>query len=195
VLYAVMLLCCVIIGMRVYLGISTNDDADAIASGAVSSTAIPASLPEFTLNDMWGEPHSITEWSGEPLLINFWATWCAPCRREMPLLQALHSSQDELQVLGIAIDRQTDVQTYMAEAGINYPTLVGEQDAMQVSEMFGLEGLGLPFTILVTANGEILTVFIGEIEAAELETLAATSRAVERGELDSATARKQLESL
>jgi thiol-disulfide isomerase/thioredoxin len=191
-LFAVMLLCCVIIGMRVYIALDASDNSDAIAVGAVSSDAMLTKLPEFTLNDMWGEPHSISEWAGKPLLINFWATWCAPCRREMPLLQALHTSQDDLQILGIAIDRQADVQTYMAESGISYPSLVGEEDAMRVSDLFGLEGLGLPFTVLIGAGGEVLTVFIGEIEAAELDEMADISRRFASGELSFAESREQL---
>jgi thiol-disulfide isomerase/thioredoxin len=194
-LFAVMLLCCVIIGMRVYIALDASDNSDAIAVGAVSSDAMLTKLPEFTLNDMWGEPHSISEWAGKPLLINFWATWCAPCRREMPLLQALHTSQDDLQILGIAIDRQADVQTYMAESGISYPSLVGEEDAMRVSDLFGLEGLGLPFTVLIGAGGEVLTVFIGEIEAAELDEMADISRRFASGELSLAESREQLSEL
>jgi thiol-disulfide isomerase/thioredoxin len=191
-LFAVMLLCCVIIGMRVYIALDAPDNSDAIAVGAVSNDAMLTTLPEFTLNDMWGEPHSISEWAGKPLLINFWATWCAPCRREMPLLQALHTSQNELQVLGIAIDRQPDVQSYMAESGISYPSLVGEEDAIRVSDMFGLEGLGLPFTILIGAGGEVLTIFVGEIEAEELDEMASISRRFAAGELGLEEARERL---
>lgn len=194
-LYAVILISCMIIGIASYLQLNTPEPSVSFEAGAAGSNEIPDMLPQFTLNDMWGEPRSINEWSGKPLLINFWATWCAPCRREMPLLQALHTSQDNLQVLGIAIDRINDVQTYMAEAGISYPTLVGEQDAMRVSDQFGLEGLGLPFTILVSSRGEILTIFIGEIHAAELEEFARMSLAVESGQMDTAAARQQLEAL
>lgn len=191
-LFAVMLVCCMIIGIRVYLELNTAQNSAVLAVGAADSAELPEKLTDFTLNDMWGEPHSITEWSGKPLLINFWATWCAPCRREMPLLQALHTSQDELQILGIAIDRQDDVQSYMAESGISYPSLVGEGDAMRVSDMFGLEGLGLPFTVLVGADSEILTVFIGEIDAKQLEVMAKISRNFAAGELGLEESRERL---
>lgn len=190
-LYAVMLFCCVIIGMGVYVELNQAPEL----AGTVNNNRVPETLPEFSLSDMWGKQHAIGEWAGKPLLINFWATWCAPCRREMPLLQALHVSQSELQVLGIAIDRQPDVQTYMAEAGITYPSLVGEEDAMAVSDLFGLPGLGLPFTVLVGSNGEILTVFIGEIDASELSKLAETSKAFDKGRINLATARHRLQDL
>jgi thiol-disulfide isomerase/thioredoxin len=192
-LYGIMLVSCLIIGMRVYLGLNTTSDAP--ATGAVSSTSLPEQLPDFVLNDVRGEPRSIREWAGKPLLINFWATWCAPCRREMPLLQALHSSQNQLQVLGIAIDRQSDVQSYLAEAGISYPSLVGETDAIAVSDLFGLNGLGLPFSVLVGSQGEILTVFVGEIDARQLETMAAISLAFNKQEIALVTAQERLNEL
>jgi thiol-disulfide isomerase/thioredoxin len=189
-----MLLCCMIIGVRVYLEFQPGNSQGELLQPAQS---FPDRLPDFTLNDVWEEPHSITEWAGEPMLINFWATWCAPCRREMPLLQALHNERatSGIQVIGIAIDRRNDVQSYIAEAGISYPILAGEMDAMAVSDQFGLDGLGLPFSVLVTADGRILTVFIGEIDMDELRELVAISTAVENQTLSLPQARRQLAAL
>ena len=191
-LYAVIMICCAIIGMRSYLELN---NPDAASTGSISSQKLPDTVPDFTLNDPWGEPHSISEWAGRPLLINFWATWCAPCRREMPLLQALHASQTNLQVLGIAIDRPADVQTYLAESGISYPSLVGEEDAMAVSELFGINTLGLPFTVVASSTGQILTIYIGEFSASELEQIATTVHKLENGDIALESARKQLEKL
>ena len=193
-LYGVMLLCCGVIGTGVYLKIAEPDKGN---EAAARNDSFPDELPLFTLNDVWDEPHSIEEWSGEPLVINFWATGCAPCRREMPLLRALHNDQAKagITVIGIAIDRRPDVQSYIAEAGISYPILSGEMDAMAVSDLFGLEGLGLPFSVLVGSNRQILTVFIGEIELAELQEMIAISQAVEAQELAINDARLSLEQL
>ena len=192
-LIVIMLISCVIIGARLYLELQGEQRAE----GAGTIATAPEHLPEFILNDVWGEPQSIGSWSGEALLINFWATWCAPCRREMPLLQALHNERADtgITVIGIAIDRQPDVASYITESGISYPILVGEEDAMAVSDMFGLEGLGLPFTVLSTADGQILTVYIGELVAEQLATMATVSQGVAAGSISIAAARQQLAEL
>jgi len=192
-LIVIMLVSCVIIGARLYLELQGEQRAE----GAGTIATAPEYLPEFVLNDVWGEPQSIGSWSGEALLINFWATWCAPCRREMPLLQALHNERADtgITVIGIAIDRQPDVASYITESGISYPILVGEEDAMAVSDMFGLEGLGLPFTVLSTADGQILTVYIGELVAEQLATMATVSQGVAAGSISIAAARQQLAEL
>ncbi len=171
-------------------GIVSTEDSDA-------AVGIGSPLPELTLNDLRGQPRAVAEWAGRTLLINFWATWCAPCRREMPLLQALHNERSAtgIQVVGIAIDRQPDVQSYIAEAGISYPILSGEADAMAVSDLFGLDGLGLPFSVLVASDGKILTVHIGEVVRQQLAAMVDISKAFEAGELELDQARRQLAEL
>jgi thiol-disulfide isomerase/thioredoxin len=198
-LYLLMLLCCVIIGVRVYLEFSQAEPPAAAGIQTDSEPAVsePATLPEFTLKDVWGEPHAISEWAGEPLLINFWATWCAPCRREMPLLQNLHNERSKtgLQIVGVAIDRQPDVQSYITEAGITYPILAGESDAIAVTDLFNLPGLGLPFSVLVAADGSILTVYLGELVTPQLAEMVTVSQAVTAGQLNLASARSRLDRL
>jgi thiol-disulfide isomerase/thioredoxin len=198
-LYLLMLLSCVIIGVRVYLEFSQAEPPAATGIPADNEPAVsePTTLPEFTLNDVWGEPHSISEWAGEPMLINFWATWCAPCRREMPLLQNLHNERGKtgVQIIGVAIDRQPDVQSYITEAGISYPILVGESDAIAVTDLFYLPGLGLPFSVLVAADGSILTVYLGELVTPQLAEMVTVSQKVATGQLNLASARDRLDRL
>ncbi len=193
-LLAVVMVCSAIIGMRVYLELREQPPDDSSLPRAGQHAGAPEVLPGFTLNDIEGRPRAISEWSGQPLLLNFWATWCAPCRREIPLLQKLHAEQaiHGIQVIGIAIDRRDDVELFLAEYGVTYPNLVGDADAIEVSTLFGLEGLGLPFSVLSAADGSILTVHIGEIDGSQLAELTAISGRYAAGQLDLQTARDQL---
>jgi len=194
-LFVVVMLCATIIGVRVYLDLSTHSAATEFVPEAGHVAGAPDMLPEFVLNDVYGDPRNIREWAGKPLLVNFWATWCAPCRREIPLLETLHKEQAGIEVVGIAIDRQSDVEAFIGEFGVSYPNLVGQEDALAVSDQFGLEGLGLPFTVLAAADGRILTVHIGEIDAAQLAEMVSVSRAYASGELPLLAARAKLTEL
>ena len=82
--------------------------------------------PAFTLPDITGVDHNFSEWSGKNRILNFWATWCAPCRREIPLLKAFQTEQgdNEFQVIGIAVDFPEPVANYAETAEFNYPILV-----------------------------------------------------------------------
>ncbi len=176
-----------------------------IKTGAISSSTVPqvtpdselAMLPDFTLMDVGGNPRSISEWSKQPLLINFWATWCAPCRREMPLLQKLHEERqnNSFQVIGVAIDRLDDVQAYVIESGVTYPILVGELEAMEVAEKFGSGFVGLPFSVFTAPNGQVLTVRNGELQRDELRAILAITDQVTSGQLSTAEARQQFAEL
>ena len=195
-LFGVVMLCAMIVGMRVYLELDARQERvqeyteSLPQAGQASGT--PEVLPHFVLDDVWGERRNIHEWMGRPLLINFWATWCAPCRREIPLLEALHKDESGIQVIGIAIDKQPDVMTFIGEFGVSYPNLVGETDAIAVSEQFGVAELGLPFTVLTGGDGSVLTVHIGELNAAQLSKIAEISAAYESGSLEKAAARAEL---
>src|SRR5213075_2210542 len=83
-------------------------------------------LPDFTLANLAGEPQSIKTLGGKPMLINFWATWCGPCLREIPMLKELQTHRPDLQVVGIAVDRREPVVGFADKRQFNYPILIGE---------------------------------------------------------------------
>lgn len=147
----------------------------------------------FTLPDLEGQPRSLADWDGKARLVNFWATWCAPCRREIPLLKQVQAEHGPgVQVIGIAVDYREDVLAYAETAEFNYPILIGRDDAIAAAESAGVEFIGLPFTMVITADGQLVKTHLGEIVAAELEQIVNVLERVDSGELDLAGAREAL---
>ena len=115
-------------------------------------------MSDFFLENIEGETISIVEVRGEKTLINFWATWCRPCRKEMPMLNGVFLSQDpsDFSVVGIAIDKPEKVKQFVAELGIDFPIMVGQSEAYDVMKDLGNEALTLPYTILIDEEGEVV---------------------------------------
>lgn len=130
--------------------------------------------PTFTLPDIDGIERHSSQWHGKSVILNFWATWCGPCRKEIPLLKAFQDEhgKDGFQVIGIAVDFADAVAEYAVAAEFNYPILVGEQDAMAIPEASGIGIPGLPLTMFVSAEGELLSAFIGELHQSHLDQIA-----------------------
>ncbi len=153
--------------------------------------------PAFTLPDIDGAPREFAEWDGSHRLLNFWATWCAPCRREIPLLKTFQDEHGEagFQVLGIAVDYPEEVRRYAEEADFNYPVLVGQQDAMAVAESSGIEFIGMPFTMFVTRDGEYVGAYIGELHQSHLDDVVNILTRLDNGEITRDEARGALKLL
>ena len=152
-------------------------------------------VPDLRLPDLASAtPRSLREWSDKALIINFWATWCAPCRKEMPLLEQVHQQWRDrgVAVVGVAIDRLEPVQSFVGEAGISYPILVGEQEAMGLAESFAPDLPGLPLTVLAAPGGEILQRHVGEIHAEELDQIVTVLGELAAGRIQPAEARARL---
>lgn len=144
---------------------SAPDPKEISAMQAVPHPVVPAQLPDFSLNDLSGKSTSISAWSGKSLVINFWATWCAPCRREIPLLKTLSAdwAGRDLEVVGIAVDYADKVRQFAGQFKIDYPVLIGEQDALDAAAKFGMDSPALPFTVFTDRRGEVVALFVGEL--------------------------------
>ncbi len=154
---------------------------------------IPERLPDFSLPDLGGVSHRLADWRGRPLVVNFWATWCEPCRREIPLLKTIRreNAGNHLEIVGIAIDHPEDVRKFVGELGIDYPILVGEKGGLEAVSAFGVDTV-LPFTIFADAEGRIVTLKIGELHRDEATFILARLAEVGKGRLSVAAAREQI---
>jgi len=125
--------------------------------------------PDFRLASNSGEFVTPADYPGKTLLFNFWATWCAPCRHEIPMLVDLQNEYGPqgLQVIGIALDDVQGVRDFVDRYGISYPVLVGAADVMQTSVDFGNTAGVLPYSVLVDRDGMIRWRLAGEIERTE----------------------------
>jgi thiol-disulfide isomerase/thioredoxin len=130
--------------------------------------AIPDTLPDITLADRDGKPTKLASFAGRPLMVNFWATWCAPCRREIPLLNKIRMERkaQNAEIVGIAVDFRDDVLSFVTKTALNYPLLIGEEDGLAAAEAFGM-GMGFPFSVFVDSQNRILTVKVGELHEDE----------------------------
>jgi len=103
--------------------------------------------------------------------VNFWATWCPPCRREIPLLIELQNEYGaDLAVIGIAVDDMETVREYAVKSQFNYPVLVGQQNAVELGNQVLADWIGLPFTAFVNASGDVVRVHVGELHRDQAET-------------------------
>jgi thiol-disulfide isomerase/thioredoxin len=165
---------------------------------AVEATEVVDETPikvAFELNDLEDKPRKFSEWEGKHRLVNFWATWCAPCRREIPLLKAFQEKHGagDFMVIGIAVEFLEPVVAYAEEAQFNYQILYGEQDAMAVAESSGIGFIGLPFTMVVGKDGTLIGAHMGEIHQEHLDSIVMVLGQLDRGEVDVPGARDALD--
>jgi thiol-disulfide isomerase/thioredoxin len=125
------------------------------------------------LPDVGGVGHSLGQWRGRVLVVNFWATWCAPCREEIPAfvrLQERHGAKG-LQFVGIAIDQPGKVLEFAREFRINYPLLIGATESLELMRLAGNRQAVLPYTLVIDRSGRLVSRQPGGVKEAGLEKL------------------------
>ncbi len=163
---------------------SKSDAAVESASGVLPPARVPARLPAFSLAGLDGRPTPIDRWHGRAIVLNFWATWCAPCRREIPLLTRVSHdwAQRGVSVVGVAVDHPEAVARFVGELHVDYPVLTGEQDALDVAKALGVDTPVFPFTVFVDRGGDVVALYLGELHAAEIDLLLGEVTRVDRDE-------------
>jgi thiol-disulfide isomerase/thioredoxin len=166
---------------------ATSDDR------APPSQPIADALPDVAFKDQRGITRRLSDWKGRPLLVNFWAPWCEPCREEIPFLERLSSQRapDGLQVIGVAVDSRAAVLDYARRAAIQYPLLIGEQPGLQAVRALGMEAV-FPFSVFVDARGRIVTLKIGKLRPDQAALILGRMDDLDRGRIDLAIARREI---
>jgi peroxiredoxin len=139
----------------------------------LDGTLLGSFRPDFQLTSNNGGSVSVADYTGKTILVNFWATWCAPCRQEMPMLMDLQREYGShgLQVIGIALDDAQSVRSFVDTYGISYPILVGSEDVFTTSVAYGNEEGVLPYSVLIDKKGVVRWYYAGIIQHKEIASL------------------------
>jgi len=136
-------------------------------------SADPSALLALSLPDLDGTPQSLMQWRGKVMVVNFWATWCGPCREEMPeFVRAQREFGPKgLQFVGIAVDQRDKVAQFAKEFDLNYPALIGGYEAMDVAKPLGNRLAALPFTVVLDRQGRIVHTQLGPLKPGVLRSI------------------------
>jgi thiol-disulfide isomerase/thioredoxin len=124
-----------------------------------------------TLDDLSDKPVALAQYKGRPLIVNFWARWCGPCRDEIPdLIKARAKRKDRVEVLGIAIEDNTEAVRDFAKAyEIDYPVLMAKSKGIDLMRALGNTRAGLPFTLVIDRRGKLVSSKLGPLNSADIE--------------------------
>jgi thiol-disulfide isomerase/thioredoxin len=148
----------------------------ALFSTLTAAEDFPSSAPLFaaTLNDLDDKPVALERYKGKPLIVNFWARWCGPCRAEIPeLIEIRKAHKGKLEVLGIGIEDKADAAKEFAKAyEMDYPVFVAREKGIPLMLALGNTKGGLPFTIVIDRNGQVVQKKMGIMKKADLDAAA-----------------------
>lgn len=148
----------------------------AVHNPIAPESVIGTKIEDFSLSDSNGELRSLSEWQNKVIVINFWATWCAPCREEIPAFVDLQQRYNGkgLQFIGIALQEAEEVRGFLEEYNVNYPSLVGGDEVIEAAKRLGNDIGALPYTVIVDSSGEIVFTRRGPLSKTDAETFIQT---------------------
>lgn len=153
-----------------------------IAATAVGSVpfmrvaqAAPAPFYELDFPTPDGDSRAVSDFLGKPMVLNFWATWCPPCVKEMPDLDDLQQKYPGVTIVGLAVDTASNVVKFREKVSVSYPILVAGHGGIELMKGMGNPRGGLPFTLLFDAQGQVTQQFLGQIDRDELDAVLANT--------------------
>jgi peroxiredoxin len=155
------------------LGLIGSLSIGAPAAGNSLPEEAPPAAPDFTLTSLDGERYTLSKLRGKVVLVNFWATWCPPCLKEIPYFVELQEEYGEqgFQIIGIAIDDEDAVRAFADDMGINYPVMASELEAIELSKHYGNRIGALPYSVVINRNGEITDTIMGDLDKIRVEEI------------------------
>jgi thiol-disulfide isomerase/thioredoxin len=161
------------LGIGAFVGLNHKEAAPVtttVAPTAGPQTPVQAMFAQ-SMNDASGANHSLSRWKGKALVVNFWAPWCAPCVQEMPELNqlAIDSAANNINVIGIGIDSPANIAEFATKLKISYPLYVAGLSGTEMARDFGNKQGGLPYTVLIGADGQVRKTYMGKLKFEELK--------------------------
>ncbi len=137
------------------------------------SDVIGTLRPAFELTDLDGKLRNIDEWNGKVILVNFWATWCPPCKKEMPAFMEIHEQYKEqgFDIIGVALDDRESVQNFVDTLGVDYPIMPASHQGLDLSRAYGNRIGALPFSVFIDRDGIIKLTHAGELSKKQVEDI------------------------
>jgi thiol-disulfide isomerase/thioredoxin len=178
------------LGIAACEGGAPGGGGDPEGAAAAEAALAPDTAPRYEARTLEGDPVSLGELKGEVVLLNVWATWCAPCRKEVPELQALHEAHgdDGLRVIGVTVDDRSagaEIRRFIDEFGMTYD-IWWDPDQAAVT---AFEAMGVPLTVLIDEDGRIAWRHLGAFQRGDPELLAAVEDALDAGAAEAPAAR------
>lgn len=160
--------------MGAYVGVEKKQPGPLTTTGSPADGRAPAPVTALfaeTMNDAKGRPQPLAQWKGKALVVNFWAPWCAPCVEEMPELDELaaESAKKNINIIGIGIDSPANIAQFAEKFKISYPLYVSGLRGTELAREFGNKAGGLPYTVLIGADGQVRKTYLGRLKFAELK--------------------------
>lgn len=157
-------------GLAAWIGVDAARTSAPVAAHPAQAAAV-AQIAALTLPDLAGKPQPLAQWQGQVRVINYWATWCRPCRDEMPAFSHLHDMYRDRGVIfiGISIDEPEKIRGFLQEVPVTYPLLVAGPDSLAPTAELGNGPQGLPFTLVLGRDGQALAMRLGRYDEAALQ--------------------------